>query len=111
MNARTVKSLAPILPFIQHQDGYVYTTSGAGSVWIPAIDFDLTVVLDYSASNPIYTVSGAHDGLPNYELYIASDRAYEYDVHITGTTPFDRTPPMDRFISPPRAGIVGVPHP
>jgi hypothetical protein len=44
----------------------------------PAIDWDLTLTIDTSGAKPHWTLNGAHDGFPAYELYINGQPIHTY---------------------------------
>lgn len=44
-----------------------------------ALDWDLTVTIEKRGEQAFYTVSGAHDGFPAWELYINGSPVYEMD--------------------------------
>jgi hypothetical protein len=54
---------------------------GAGNplvVGAPAIDWDLTLTIDTSGTAPHWTLAGAHDGFPAYEVYVNGQTLYTY---------------------------------
>ena len=79
----------------------VHLTASVGNPLVvsPAIDYDVTVVIDFSdISNHRYTVEGTHDGFPNYEVFINEEQVWGY-AH-GSQTPFSLFPPMERIIGP-----------
>jgi hypothetical protein len=42
----------------------------------PSIDWDFTITIDTSGGSPAWTLKGAHDGFPGYEIYINNQRIY-----------------------------------
>jgi hypothetical protein len=54
---------------------------GAGNPLVfgaPAIDWDLNLTIDTSGSKPHWTLTGAHDGFPAYEVYVNGQTLYTY---------------------------------
>jgi uncharacterized protein DUF3238 len=54
---------------------------GAGNPLVagaPAIDWDLTLTIDTSGATPHWTLTGAHDGFPAYEVYVNGQTLYTY---------------------------------
>jgi hypothetical protein len=49
------------------------------------LDWDYTITIDTSADKPNWTLKGAHDGFPAYEIYINDQEIYTYSP---GTPPF-----------------------
>ncbi len=78
---------------------------GAGNPLVfgaPAIDWDFTIEIDVSGPSPQWTLNGAHDGFPAYEIYINGQTIYTYSP---GTPPFGLGdllklfPPLDVDVS------------
>ncbi|OFW43883.1 MAG: hypothetical protein A3J29_15980 [Acidobacteria bacterium RIFCSPLOWO2_12_FULL_67_14b] len=65
----------------------------------PDIDYQVTVSIDFSdGPNPTFSVTGSHDGFPNYEMCINERRLYQHDHG--SQTPFSLFPPMEFTIGP-----------
>lgn len=55
----------------------------------PNIDYNVKVTLDWTNStSPKVSVSGSHDGYPGYEVYLGTQRIYEFNPNLAGTTPW-----------------------
>jgi Protein of unknown function (DUF3238) len=78
----------------------------------PAIDYDFTIQLskDENTGNIIYTIQGAHDGFPAYEIFIGTDNVYFHTSKVEqnqsplspfnkGQTLFSLLPPMEFPVS------------
>jgi hypothetical protein len=78
----------------------------------PAIDYDFTIQLlkDEITDNIIYSIKGAHDGFPAYEIFIGTDNVYFHTAKVEqnqsplspfnkGQTLFSLYPPMEFSVS------------
>ena len=70
----------------------------------PAIDWDFTITLDTSGSQPQWTLQGAHDSFPAYEIYINNVSIYAFDPGPPPYTLVDHLgglfPPLDISVDP-----------
>lgn len=69
----------------------------------PAIDWDVTVTIDTSTGTPQWTLTGAHDGFPAFELYVEGTALHLYDPGAPPYTFFGHVrklfPPLDVTVS------------
>jgi len=68
----------------------------------PGIGWDLFVQVDASSDPPRYTVVGAHDGFPAYELYINDFMVYSYHP---GPGPYTFLRHLRRLFAPLDVGV------
>lgn len=68
-----------------HLSGTLETPLAGPARVLGAIDWDLTVTVEKRGEQAYYTVSGAHDGFPAWELYINGAAIYLMDP---GTPPY-----------------------
>lgn len=67
----------------------------------PAINADLDVLVSATGTPALsYSITGAHDGFPAYELYIAQRLVYSFDPVAAGTNPLNLTV-QDRIVNVP----------
>jgi hypothetical protein len=53
----------------------------------PSLDWDFTIIIDRSnPSNPTYSLTGTHDGFPDYEVYINNTLIFGFDAVANGQT-------------------------
>jgi hypothetical protein len=57
---------------------HLYGGAGNPLLIAPAIDWDLNLTIDTSGSKPHWTLTGAHDGFPAYEVYVNGQTIYTY---------------------------------
>ncbi len=67
----------------------------------PAVDCDLDVLLTPSPVGVSFSVKGAHDGFPAYELYIQRKLVYFYDPVQANASPTDLLPPLEILVDVP----------
>jgi Chitobiase/beta-hexosaminidase C-terminal domain len=68
------------------------------------IDYEFAFAVDFGDKfHPQFSMTGAHDGFPNYEVYMNGQLVYAY-IHAE-QTPFSLFPPME-FVVGPIAGSV-----
>ena len=69
---------------------------GPGQV-LGAIDWDFTLTLDDSVEPGVWTLSGAHDGFPAYEIYINGTPVYQHDP---GAPPYEFAKDVRKLLPP-----------
>lgn len=62
-----------------------------------AIDWDFTLTLDDTVEPGAWTLSGAHDGFPAYEIYINGEQIYRHDP---GPPPYDFAKNVRKLLPP-----------
>jgi hypothetical protein len=62
-----------------------------------AIDWDFTLTLDDSVEPGVWTLSGAHDGFPAYEIYVNGATVYHHDP---GAPPYDFANHIRKLLPP-----------
>ena len=74
-----------------------------------AIDWDFAMTLDASADPVQWTLNGAHDGFPAYEIYVNGETVYQYDP---GVPPYEFSrhvrkllPPLDVAVTSESGGL------
>ena len=70
-----------------------------------AIDWDFTLTLDNSAEPGVWTLSGAHDGFPAYEIYINGQPVYQHDP---GPAPYDFAKDVRKLLPPLDIAVMQV---
>ena len=85
--------------------GNVVTVHIVGSVpnplvlLLPNIDYEFEFSIDFEdQNNPRFLLTGAHDGFPNYEVYVNERQVYGY-VH-GDQWPISLFPPMEWIVGP-----------
>ncbi len=62
-----------------------------------AIDWDFTLALDASVEPAQWTLNGAHDGFPAYEIYVNGQAVYQHDP---GPPPYEFSRHMRKLLPP-----------
>jgi hypothetical protein len=62
-----------------------------------AIDWDFTLTLDKTFETGVWTLSGAHDGFPAYEIYVDGQPVYRHDP---GAPPYDFARDVRKLLPP-----------
>jgi hypothetical protein len=71
------------------------------------INCDLDVLVSATGSQLLsFSVNGAHDGFPAYELYIKERRVYSFDPVAAGTNPFNLAAQGDVTVNMPVTALV-----
>lgn len=70
-----------------------------------AIDWDFTLTLDITTEPGIWTLSGAHDGFPAYEIYVNGAPLYRHDP---GTPPYEFAKDTRKLLPPLDIGIAEI---
>lgn len=72
----------------------------------PAINADLDVLVSATGTSlTSYSITGAHDGFPAYEIYIAQRLVYSFDPVAAGTNPLNLAL-QDRVVNVPVTALI-----
>lgn len=85
-------------------NGTLYSPLVGPAQVLGAIDWDFTMILDASADPVRWTVDGAHDGFPAYEIYVNGTTIYQHDP---GPAPYEFGKDVRKLLPPLDIAVAG----